>query len=228
MKRFYKTVGIKQQGTLFVVTLDGRPMKTPGGEVLVLRSPRLADAVAAEWARQETEIDLDSMHLTRLAYGAIDNEPQRGEIAAAILKFAGSDLTCYRAEEPAELTRRQEAAWDMPLVWVKARYGASLRTTKGIAHIAQPADAIGALEHAISGRDMYALVALNAATGILGSLVLALNLADAKLDASAAFAAAHIDETFQAEKWGLDLEAKRRLDRRRAELESIEQFLRLL
>ncbi|MGH6870561.1 MAG: ATP12 family chaperone protein [Rhizomicrobium sp.] len=228
MKRFFKSADVREQDGTFAVMLDGRPIKTPNGGVLALRSSRLADAIAAEWAGQADEFELEPMVLTRLAFGAIDGEARRGEIVSAILKFAGSDLTCYRAEGPAELVRRQAAAWDGPLAGVAARTCASFRTTTGVTHIAQPPETIAALEQAIMGRDTAALVALNAATGILGSLVLALNLAGGKLDARTAFAAAHIDESFQAEKWGEDPEARRRLDRLQTELESVETFLRLL
>ncbi len=59
------------------------------------------------------------------------------------------------------------------------------------------------------------------------SLVLALSLADGRLDAAAAHAAAHVDEHFQAEKWGRDSEAEARLKSLLQELEDAERFMRL-
>jgi chaperone required for assembly of F1-ATPase len=226
MKRFYKSVGVQRAGSNFAVTLDGRTVKTPGGEVMVVHSPGLADAIAGEWAQQETEIDLDKMHLTRLATAAVDSA--RADIAARLIKLARSDLLFYRAAEPKELVERQERAWEMPLIWMRVRYGATFKTGMGIGFIEQPPDAIAAIEQALSQWDMYGLVARNAAAGILGSVVLAFAMADGKLDAASAFAAAHIDETFQAEKWGEDREARKRLDLLLRELEGAETFLRLL
>jgi chaperone required for assembly of F1-ATPase len=228
MKRFYKSAGVTRQGTVFAVALDGKPMKTPGGELLALRSERLADAIAAEWAAQDGEIDLDSMHLTRLGYASIDGVPHRAALAERVLNFGRTDLVCYRAAEPKALAERQAAAWDMPLAWVRAHYRAELVVTTGIVHVAQPAGAVAALEQVIAGCDQYRLAGLDAATGILGSLVLGLALADGKLDADTAFAAAHVDESFQAEKWGLDAEAERRLKRLASALDGAELFLRLL
>ncbi|HTQ14674.1 MAG TPA: ATP12 family protein [Rhizomicrobium sp.] len=228
MKRFYKSVSVRQQGGHFAVMLDGRPVKTPGGEIMALRTPAPAEAVAAEWARQGTEIDLDAMRFTRLAYAAIDGAPRTAEIVTDVLKFGRSDLTCYRADAPPELVARQAQAWDVPLLWVRTRYGAALRAVTGMTFVEQPPEAIVALEQALVRRDVFALAPLHAATAILGSLVLALNLADGRLDAASAFAAAHVDEAFQAEKWGTDPEAKKRLDRLAADLASAEQFLRLL
>ncbi len=228
MKRFYKSVGVARQGNIFAVTLDGRPMKTPGSEILALRSERLAEAIAREWAVQAGEIDLDSMHLTKLGYAAIDGVPHRADVAARVLNFGRTDLVCYRAAEPKALAERQAAAWDLPLAWVRARYRAELVVTTGIVHVAQPPNAVAELEQVIAGCDQYRLAGLDAATGILGSMVLGLALADGKLDSAAAFAAAHVDESFQAEKWGRDAEADRRLARLQTALDAAERFLRLL
>ena len=226
MNRFYKSVGVQRVGGNFAIALDGRTVKTPGGEIMTVHAPGLADALAAEWAAQGEEIALDKMHLTRLAYAAVDTK--RADIVARLMKLAKSDLLFYRAEGPKELVERQERAWDMPLIWMRVRYGAAFKTSTGIGFIEQPQGAVAAIEQALAQWDIYGLVARNAAAGILGSVALAFSLADGKLDAASAFAAAHVDETWQAEKWGEDREARRRLDSLAAELASIETFLRLL
>jgi chaperone required for assembly of F1-ATPase len=228
VKRFYKSVRAARQGDAFVVTLDGKPMKTPGGALLAVRSQRLADAVAAEWDQRDSEIDLETMPLTKLAHAAIDGASRRTEIAAHVLKFGRSDLVFYRAAEPAELAEREARAWDPPLAWLSAQYRAEFVTGTGMRFIEQPAQALSALETTVSRRDEYQLVALFTATTILGSLVLALALADGKLDAATAFAAAHVDESFQAEKWGRDTQAEKRLARLAFELKAAERFLRAL
>jgi chaperone required for assembly of F1-ATPase len=228
MKRFYKTAGTARQGDRHAVTLDGKPMKTPGGSIVALRAKRLAEAVAEEWQAQRAEIDMESMPLTKLAYAAIDGAPRRAEIAAHILKFARSDLVCYRAAEPKELAAREAAAWDPPLAWLRKHYRAELATGTGMRFIEQPQASLVALEAAVSKRDDDAFAALATATLILGSLVLALAFVDGKLDAKAAFAAAHVDESFQAEKWGRDAEADKRFAHLTFELEATERFLRLL
>ena len=54
LKRFWKTVGLEEQGDTLAITLDTRPLKTPGGEPLLLpRSKRLAAAlIVTEWENQ--------------------------------------------------------------------------------------------------------------------------------------------------------------------------------
>ncbi|MEI9888105.1 MAG: ATP12 family protein [Rhizomicrobium sp.] len=226
MKRFYKSVDLKRLGGQFGILLDGRPVKTPERDVLALRSGALAAAVAAEWARQGDE--LGDMPLTRLANTAIDRvRRDRTPALEQIDAFARHDLVCYRSAHPAGLVAAEAAAWDFPLFWARTQYGLDLRTTDGTISIPQPGYDAGDLAQRLSRLDEFALTGLSAATPILKSTVLALALADGRLDAAAAHAAAHVDETFQAEKWGRDAEAEKRLKGLLAELETTNQFLQL-
>ncbi len=57
--------------------------------------------VAVEWERQSETIDPTDMPLTRLLNSAIDGVAHTmAATRADILRYAGSDLLCYRAEEP--------------------------------------------------------------------------------------------------------------------------------
>ena len=53
MKRFYKKAGTVPAARGHGVTLDGRPVKTPGKRDLIVPSEALAMAVAAEWDPQQ-------------------------------------------------------------------------------------------------------------------------------------------------------------------------------
>lgn len=223
MKRFYKKVGVQRVGALFGVTLDGRVPRTPGGEPLVLRSGDLAEAIAAEWAGQGDE--LGEMPLTRLANTAIDRvRADRGPALQQMIQLGRHDLVCYRSSHPAELAAREAAAWDMPLLWARSQYDIDLKTTTGVASIDQPGFDVARFEQDMARLDEFALTGLAAMAPILKSLVLALALADKRLDAAAAHAAAHVDATFQAEKLGRDSEAEKRLAALRAELETTNTF----
>ncbi len=81
----------------------------------------LAQAIAAEWDAQGELLDPNAMPLTRLANSAIDGvAPRMAEVEADVVKYAGSDLICYRADGPESLVRAQAEAWD-PLVAFRAR-----------------------------------------------------------------------------------------------------------
>ena len=226
MKRFYKTVGLRQVGSRFSVELDGRAVKTPEREVLAMHSKALAECIAAEWSRQGEE--LGDMPLTKLANTAIDRVAKdRNPAIQQLADFLGHDLVCYRSAAPAELAAREAAAWDPPLEWARTKYRLDLKTTTGALSIPQPGfDAAGFAQH-LSQADPFALTGLSAAAAILKSTVLALAMGDCRIKAGAAHAAAHVDAIYQAEKWGRDEDAEKRLAALLAELETANVFLQL-
>ena len=65
-RRFYKTAAVAPHEGGFVLTLDGKPARTPGKNPLVVASPAVAEALAAEWGRQGERIDPATMPLTRI------------------------------------------------------------------------------------------------------------------------------------------------------------------
>lgn len=229
VSRFYKTVTVEEDGGRFVVQLDGKAVKTPHRSMLALPSRALANAVAEEWAAQRGKIDPKSMPLTQLANTAIALVSEHhGKAAEQILAYGKSDLLCYRAETPDELVGRQASQWDPLLDWAEATFGARLKVGQGIAFIEQPAPVLLTLEKAVWRHDAFGLVGLHAAATILGSLVLALALAGRRLTAGEALSLAQLEETWQAEKWGLDVAAEARVTKLRVDLEAAERLLRLL
>jgi chaperone required for assembly of F1-ATPase len=225
-KRFYQSAAAdEQEAGGFAVTLDGRSVKTPAGRPLVLPTRALAEAVAGEWNAQGETIDPASLPLTKLANTAVDGVADRNaKVADEILSYAATDLVCYRAAYPEELAAAQAKAWDPILSWVEERYGAPLFAGSGIAPIAQPEASLAALGGAIAPLSPFKLAALHVMTALTGSALIALAHSGSYLDADAAWAAAHIDETWQAQQWGEDFEAAKRLDARRAEFENASRF----
>lgn len=229
MKRFYKDVSIAENDGGYAVLLDGKPLKTPSRSAYVLPNRELAEALAEEWRAQGDEIDPAAMPLTRLINSAIEHVPvNRGPVADQMLALGKTDLLCYRAEAPETLAARQAEAWDPLLEWLAERYQARLTVGHGITYVEQPAESLLALEQAIWHQDEFRLTGLSAAATLLGSLVLALALVEGRLGAEEAFRLATLDETFQAEQWGEDAEARARLDRMAAELAAVGRFLRLV
>src|SRR6185436_18944204 len=107
--------------------------KTPARNPFTLPTRPLAEAIAAEWAAQETKVKPDTMPLMQLASTAIDRvAPDRDRIIAETAGYAATDLVCYRAEGPDELVARQAAHWDLLLDWLRARYDVSLKTAAGV------------------------------------------------------------------------------------------------
>lgn len=226
-QRNYKTVAVQELGETFAVLLDGRPAKV-GTAALRLPTRALADAVAQEWREQGNELDPENMRVTRLAGTALARlSSQRGAVIEHVLGFGRNELVCYRAAEPPELAARQKAQWDGLLEWVHSRQGVRLVVDSGISFIEQPVDAQLRMQEIVSGCDDFELAALDAAATLTSSFVIALALTEQHIRAEEAFAASHLDELFQAEKWGRDAEAEARRARILAGLKAVERFVSL-
>jgi chaperone required for assembly of F1-ATPase len=96
---------------------------------------------------------------------------------------------------------------------------------QGIVHQAQPPEAIAAAAVSIP-REPWKLGALAAIVTITGSALIALALAAGATTADKAWAAAHVDEDWNAAKWGEDPEVQARRAARRAEFDAAVLILR--
>lgn len=234
LKRFYKAARVvatapDERPGGFVVELDGRRLKTPAGQPLVLARQPLAEALAAEWEAQEEEIRAAAMPLMRLLSTALDRvQVQREAVLDEIAGYGETDLVCYRVDHPAELARRQQALWQPLVDWATLQYDAPLSVTTGILPLAQPPVALAALRAVAARLDDLALTGLHAAVGACGSLVLGLALLEGRLGPEAAFEAAQLEETWQIEHWGEDEEMTRKRAMVRADIEAAARFLALL
>lgn len=229
MKRFYKQAACAGTESGFAIQLDGKGVKTPLGRPLVVPTRALAEAIAAEWQEQGENIRPDSMVLTQLASTALDRVgPERAVITGQMLNYAGTDLLCYRADCPDDLAERQARQWQPIMDWAARELGAELVATCGIIAIAQPEAALAALAARLESYDVWRLTATQLATAAMGSLLLALALAEGRLDADEAFALSQLDETYQIEQWGEDAEATQRRALLHRDLMATDRFLRLI
>ena len=226
MKRFYKTVSVTQDRGIL---LDARAVKTPGKTILTLPNAALAEAVAEEWRAQGEDILPQSMPLTGLANAAIEIvSPDPAAFAAGLAKFGETELLCYRAGEPPELVARQDNVWNPLLDWARSRYDVSFTVVTGIMHQPQPARTLARLGDALAGRSAWELAPLSPITTIGGSFVMALAILERQIAPDAGFDAAHLDELWQAEKWGEDWMAADARAAHRSDFVAACRFLRLV
>jgi chaperone required for assembly of F1-ATPase len=229
MRRFYRDVTVAPGEHGHQILLDGRPMRTPAKQLFAAPTAPLAEAIADEWRAQGNTIRPDAMPLTRLASTAIDRIPAERQAAIEeAVAYADTDLVCYRAAEPFELVQRQHRTWQPMLDWLTDTYGARLLVTTSILPVVQPAAARARLRSAVEGLGDWPLVGMHMATTALGSLVLGLGLLHGRLDADAALAASLLDELFEIERWGSDVEVERRHEVLRRDVSGAARFLREL
>jgi chaperone required for assembly of F1-ATPase len=227
-KRFYKSAEAAKQDGGFCILLDGRPVRTPAKNVVTVPGEKLALALAEEWNAQAEVIDPANMPLTRLVNSAIDGVAREEDaVRAEIVKYAASDLLCYRAEGPPRLVENQRAKWDPVLDWAEEALGARFRLAEGIVFVDQPVEALEAVAAALARLDIFRLAAMSVVTTLTGSALLALALLEKRLTVEEAWAAAHVDEDWNAELWGEDEEAAERRQRRFAEIKAAARIIAL-
>ncbi len=220
-RRFYKTASAGPYLDGFAVLLDGKVAKTPSRNALAVPDHGLAEALAAEWQAQGERLDPATMPLTRIVNAAIDGVA--GEMAAVraeIVRYSGSDLICYRAEEPQSLVEAQSAAWDPLVAWAREALGARLQLAAGIVHVKQDESVLAAVDRALEPLGALALAAVHTATTLTGSAIIALAVLHGRLSIDDAWAVAHVDEDWQMRQWGADETALATRARRRREMDA--------
>ncbi len=229
-KRFYKTAAAAATDGGYCVQLDGKSVRTPARALLILPTRQLADHICDEWNAQVDEINPVLMPITRLANTTIDGiavDPQA--VIEDILRFAGTDLLCYRADTPQALVDRQSEAWDPILDWAHASLSARFLLAEGVMHIEQPRGSINALGIQITGfKSPFALAALHSMVSLSGSALLAIAVGKEHISADEAWHAAHIDEDWNIEQWGRDGESEARRTYRWGEMQAADRVLRAL
>ena len=229
MKRFYTDASVIEMEGCFGVALDGKPVKTPGKADLTVPVSVLAEAIAAEWEAQEDQIDLASMPMLRLAATAIDRvAAKRNEVMAIALKFAETDLLCYRADEPPELVVRQAKVWQPLLNWAAEDLNAPLEVTEGIVPIVQPQKALGGLGTALMALTDLEMTAVSGIAAATSSLIIGFAVKSGRLTPKEAAEAGLLDELFQMKQWGEDKIALERHASIRQEINESARLLELL
>src|SRR6202034_1990178 len=156
------------------------------------------------------DIDPLTMPLTRFANSVVDAVVDRVEaVADDVAKYLGTDLLFYRAGHPEALVAREAALWDPVLFWAADTLGAHFILAEGIVHVRQPDSAIAAMRTTFPA-DPWSIAALHVVTTLTGSALLALALIHRVLDPDQVWAAAHVDEDWNIEQWGVDEEVAAR------------------
>ncbi|MET0220610.1 MAG: ATP12 family protein [Tardiphaga sp.] len=227
-KRFYAAVDVAEAETGFAITLDGKPIRTPSGRVVVVPVSPLAEAIAAEWQAQAETIDPLTMPLTRFANSVVEGVIDRADLVRDdIAKYLQSDLLFYRAGHPEGLVQRESQQWDPVLDWARDSLGAHFILAEGVMHVSQPESAIAAARAALPS-DPWAIAAAHIVTTVTGSALLALALLHGVRDPDQVWAAAHVDEDWNAEQWGVDEEAAARRAARQVDFRAAVQIVKAL
>jgi chaperone required for assembly of F1-ATPase len=209
-KRFYVSAAAVEAEGGFAVSLDGRPIRTPSGKQIAVPSRDIAEGIVQEWNAQPENLDPLTMPLTRFANSVMDGVVDRVEaVRDDVAKYLQSDLLFYRASHPDALVAREAKHWDPVLFWAADELGAHFILAEGIVHVRQPGSAVEAARAGLPDNP-WSIAAMHVVTSLTGSALLALALRYRVLDPDQVWAAAHVDEDWNIEQWGIDEEVAAR------------------
>lgn len=209
MKRFYREVRVEEAAPGWRVTLDGRAIRTAGGQPQIVPARPLAEAMAREWDIQGEKIDPAAFPLRDLADYAIDAiAADRTATIAELIKYAETDTLCYRADPGDPLETRQIEVWEPILQAAEQRWDIHFTRIAGILHQPQPAATLARMASVLDAESDFALAALRMTTSLAASLVIGLAAIAPEADGEALWKAANLEEDWQAELWGSDSEAQ--------------------
>ena len=208
-KRFWDKADITVVDEGFGITLDGRPVKTPQKQNLLVPTEQMARAISDEWDAQEEVVDPTSMPWTRSANSAIEKvRIQRKDVENHLAEYAASDLLCYRAAAPQELTQRQEKRWGPGMTWIEETYDAPFSTTTGVMPVVQPSESVRKLSALMTSMDDFELTGFHDLVTVSGSFMIATSVIKKRYLPEDAWSLSRLDEEWQTEQWGVDEEAE--------------------
>ncbi|KIM49420.1 hypothetical protein M413DRAFT_438599 [Hebeloma cylindrosporum] len=206
-KRFWKDVGIEKREGSLVVTLDGRALKTPAGQTLLLPLDKAlpASLIAAEWDHQEILLKPHALPMTSIVSRAVDamvDEKTRSEVREAVVKYIHTDTVCFFHDNPEPLEKLQTEHWSPLLDWARKTYGIQINVSNSVLSVRQPAETAQKLSDVIATFNHWEMAALERATYASKSLIIALALVTKHLSVEQASLAATVEVNSQIERWG--------------------------
>lgn len=229
MKRFYKSTGINAENGGFAVLLDGKGIKTPAGQAMLLPTRALAEAIAGEWQAQGDVIAAHTMPLMQLAATTLDHVSQgRVVMMERLMAYLGSDTVCHFVDEPKRLREMQDKLFTPVLAWLRRRYDIDMRTTTELTAVMQPPVVLQRVSAVLDAMNDWELMGVQTAALAAGSIALALAMHDKAFFATEIFDAAEVESTYQIEKWGSDAELEKRRSDILNELNAVERWFELL
>lgn len=229
MKRFYDRAEAQAAAGGWQVVLDGRAVKTQGGQPQIVALRELGQKLAAEWAVQGEDIDPQSFILRDLVDYAIDNVAHDPSAAVErLLRYAETDTLCYRADPEDALFKRQQEIWEPLVAALEQREGVTFQRVSGVVARPPSEKTLETLRRRLAALPPLELAATETMASLTASICIALAALEDDADPDALWDAAELEESWQAGLWGKDEEAEERRAERRANFRRAFEFARLV
>lgn len=201
MKRFYKSVTLGEATDAgYQLLLDNKPVRTPDRKIFFVPSLKLADLIVKEWEDQKEEILPLTMPVCQMTMTLIDRViPHRKALEEEMLGYIDTDLICYRAEEPEQYKKAQEAQWDPFIEWFEHEFKLRLQITSGLSPLTQDPAIHDTIATHVATLNDGQLMAMYLATMGTGSIILALAFQMKAFSNDAILSAAFAEELMKDE-----------------------------
>lgn len=214
---------------IYPIYINEKPLFTPKKRALAVPSAALADAIRNEWQNLPRTPKPQDLPFTQFSNTALDLvADDRCSVVQEWCKFLHTDITCYLADTPPELTERQQKIWTPLRQWFETQCGHALRTTTELLPITQPDIVMDESKKLLIEFSDFQLAALQTLAGLLGSAVLSLAVVKRIISADEALSACLIEEVYQSERWGEPEEMTKSRDTLIRAVKEADEFLSLL
>lgn len=175
LKRFYKQAKLRDENAHYGIDLDGRPLKSPAGELILIESQMLVNAICDEWNNQQDIIDVSTMPLYGIFVTQIDKTAsQRQDILQNLIPYIDGDLLFYHAPEPQGLRLVQEQLWGRILKDTESLCGIDLTITHDLGSIQQSPHYHDYIMDTVEGMNDAEFTVFHILTSVTGSVILSL------------------------------------------------------
>lgn len=201
------TLGRTDDDKDYTIKLNSSTLKTPMKNLLRLHDETLALAIANEWRSKAglKKIDLKTMHLTTMAYEAIDNpfNESKEVVIDSIIEYLKFDTVRFRDVENEELLAKQSRHWDPIVGWFEHNCNCHLPIEYGdiMSTGTLPNSTQEMMKRNLGSLERWPLIGVRHMTTNLRSYVLARCLTERFLKVEQAVDLARLETKHQIEKW---------------------------
>lgn len=202
LKKFYTEASFQEESHHCVLTLDGKPFKTPQKKDVRVPTSLLAKEICAEWNAQEDVIKPHTMPLYSILTTAIDKgEEERSALTQNILPYINGDLLSYQTNYPEDLGSLQKKKWGHALSLFEDSFQTIPVVTFDIQAIEQSKAHHKAIADFIDNLNQWEFTCFHILVSLTDSPILACLALRGKVSAETIMDIICIEDNFYAEKY---------------------------
>lgn len=226
-KRFWKTVTLTGQDKAYNLLLDGKPVKTPAQNNFVIPVRSVGELIVEEWTAQEIYINPHNMPVTRLLNTSIDRVAvHKSDIINQLLAYISTDTLCFVTPANSGLRTQQNAIWTPVILWAQAYLDHPVIQTHTFDPPVQSYN--NTVRNILNDFTAFELTCLYECITLSGSVLIGLAIWQQAINVNDLWKASVLEETWQAQYWGMDQEAAQTLENKKEDFLRASHILHLL